>query len=50
MSLFREMEIIDELAAEYYANPTKDNFKHYQNMQNLFFKHVNEKINKRKPI
>lgn len=45
MSLFREMEIIDELAAEYYANPTKENFKHYQKMQNLFFKHVKQKRN-----
>ena len=39
------MEIIDELAAEYYANPTKENFKHYQKMQNLFFKHVKQKSN-----
>lgn len=38
--LFREMEVIDELAIECYRNPTDKNLKLYKKVQDLFFKHV----------
>ena len=40
--LFREMRIVDELADNYKANPTKENLRHYEKMKNLFFKHCKD--------
>jgi hypothetical protein len=34
------MKIVDELQQIAIDNPTKENIKHYEKMQDLFFKHV----------
>jgi len=38
--LFREMKIVDELQDNAIKEPTKENIRHYEKMQDLFFKHV----------
>ena len=38
--LFSEMQIVDELQELAIKEPTEENIKLYEKMQNLFFKHV----------
>jgi hypothetical protein len=45
--LFSELKVVDELAVNYYANPTKENFRHYQKIQNLFLKHCKYEVNRK---
>jgi len=40
--LFKEMKIVDELQEKAIKDSTKDNIRHYEKMQDLFFKHVKE--------
>lgn len=40
--LFSEMKVVDELQQIAIDNPTKENIKLYEKMQNLFFKHVKD--------
>lgn len=44
---FNEMKIVDELAENYAKNPTDENFRHYQKIQNLFFKHCKTEMNRK---
>jgi len=40
--LFKEMKIVDKLQEKAIKDPTEENIRHYQKMQDLFFKHVKE--------